>query len=683
MSKEINNINKGLNNQFTTKEEANVIYNWIEGTQNWLTGAEEDLKDTIKWLETVDTITYANQDKIGYDELATNNKTLTGAINELFQAGNNVKQRLVDALIAKNYPVSTSDSWDSLISIVSNNMKQIIPCTSITTSVASINSTSLNSKNFSINYTLNPSDTTESIEYSVDNTSIATVPSHNSSKNTGTLTVSARSNGSTNLRIKTMNVEKVIPITVDVNLNYEINVSGDLYVYFDTSGVDSIEGSGSISFSRPFRSPSFYMYVSGIDGEELTEEDVTITVMADYGNGPVDVSSDVNFDWGEFSYYFWNDCHLEINIEAAAKIVNPAIMRGAAVGSSFSLILENGYLYGAGYNGYGQLGQGNSTSNDDWYFVKNNVIESDIPRGEIAQIACGHYFSAILKTDGTIWTTGDNEGYATGHTDRKLKFTQVPGISNVKQISCGHHFMMAVKHDGTLWGCGSNSSGQLGMGNGDYTNRTTFAQVPNMTNVKQVACGGEHVLVLKNDSTLYASGSNEYGQFGNGYTDSYGNYGLFEEIETGKTISFIACGKDCSFFVTTGRRMYSAGLNDCGQLGTGGTDNKTTFTLVSSIAEITAIESSYSTTYVISSGRCYSVGGNEYGQLGIGSTTNQKFFKSISDGVTLASAGPGAEHMIIFNDDTHYACGSGSYGCLGGAGQYGQDYSWFGQVDLQ
>lgn len=679
MSKTINNINKSLNNCIDlTTEQIKVSE---EDTMSLL----KSLQNTWAWIEENEELLNEVSDKIGSDELETENKTIIGAINELFQNGNNVKQKLVDALIAKNYPVSTSNSWDELISFISDNIEDIIPCTSITTDVNELNITALSSEKPSINYTLSPTNTTEDIIYTMDDSKIAFVSERaTNNKTTGVMKISYLKNGSTNLRVKTMSQEKVIPINVDINLIYNINVLGDFTVEFSYGMINPINGVNNISTTKPYGSEGFNMYVRGSNNKDVSEEDIEIKITGDYGSGSVDLSGEAYYSDGEFVFYIENRCNLNIEIQEANKIVNPAIMRGAAVGESYSLILDDGYLYGAGYNGYGQLGQGNSTSNDDWCFVKNNLIESNIARGEIAQIACGRYFSAILKTDGTIWTTGDNEGYATGHTSRKLSFTKVEGISNVKQISCGSNFMMAVKHDGTLWACGSNNNYQLGLGSsGDVS---TFTQVTNRisNDVKQVACGGDHVLVLKTDGTLWACGSNSYGQYGNGDDPSRdGNYGVFLEIDTGKNIDFIACGKDCSFFVTTGRRMYSAGLNDCGQLGTGGFDNKTEFTLVNSISEITAIESSYSTTYVKSSNRAYSVGGNEYGQLGIGNTTNKQFFQNIGDKMTLASASPNAEHMVIFNDNTHYACGSGSYGCLGGAGKYGQDYAWFGQVTLQ
>ena len=52
--------------------------------------------------------------------LNTTDKTIVGAINELFQSGTNVKQNLVDTLVAKGVNVSTSDDFDTIINGINN-----------------------------------------------------------------------------------------------------------------------------------------------------------------------------------------------------------------------------------------------------------------------------------------------------------------------------------------------------------------------------------------------------------------------------------------------------------------------------------------------------------------------------------------------------------------------------------
>lgn len=52
--------------------------------------------------------------------LNTTNKTIVGAINELFQSGANAKQNLVDTLVAKGISASTSMTFDELINLINN-----------------------------------------------------------------------------------------------------------------------------------------------------------------------------------------------------------------------------------------------------------------------------------------------------------------------------------------------------------------------------------------------------------------------------------------------------------------------------------------------------------------------------------------------------------------------------------
>lgn len=60
--------------------------------------------------------------------LNTTDKTIVGAINEVFQSGNSVKQNLVDTLIAKGAEdISTSNSWDSLIDIIEGSNINFAP----------------------------------------------------------------------------------------------------------------------------------------------------------------------------------------------------------------------------------------------------------------------------------------------------------------------------------------------------------------------------------------------------------------------------------------------------------------------------------------------------------------------------------------------------------------------------
>ena len=127
--------------------------------------------------------------------------------------------------------------------------------------------------------------------------------------------------------------------------------------------------------------------------------------------------------------------------------------------------------------------------------------------------------SLILKNDGTVWGCGYNNYGQLGNgttTTNKTSLTQMKNATNVKAIACGTYHSLILKEDGTVWSCGSNNNGQLG--NGTNTDRTTLVRMTNATDVKAIACGNYHSLILKNNGTVWGCGYNKYGQLGDGTT---------------------------------------------------------------------------------------------------------------------------------------------------------------------
>ncbi len=74
--------------------------------------------------------------------------------------------------------------------------------------------------------------------------------------------------------------------------------------------------------------------------------------------------------------------------------------------------------------------------------------------------------------------------------------------------------MTAIANDGTVYTWGYNGHGELG--NGGTTASLTPIQVPNLSDVKDIATGYYHIVVLKEDGTVWAWGINNNGQLGYG-----------------------------------------------------------------------------------------------------------------------------------------------------------------------
>ncbi|OYT14569.1 MAG: hypothetical protein B7C24_17660 [Bacteroidetes bacterium 4572_77] len=82
-----------------------------------------------------------------------------------------------------------------------------------------------------------------------------------------------------------------------------------------------------------------------------------------------------------------------------------------------------------------------------------------------------------------------------------------------KNFSAGYTgTMAAIKSDGTLWTWGDNSYGTLGIG--DFENRHTPTQVGNKNNWVKVSCGAGVMAALNAEGEIWSCGSNEHGHCG-------------------------------------------------------------------------------------------------------------------------------------------------------------------------
>lgn len=102
--------------------------------------------------------------------------------------------------------------------------------------------------------------------------------------------------------------------------------------------------------------------------------------------------------------------------------------------------------------------------------------------------------------------------------------TQVGALNNWLKVNCQYGFSnfnaAAIKTDGTLWTWGQNGVGQLGLGvSGSGTYKSSPTQVGSMTNWSKIAVGGYCAYAIKTDGTLWAWGNGSGGQLGQNNTN--------------------------------------------------------------------------------------------------------------------------------------------------------------------
>ncbi len=111
---------------------------------------------------------------------------------------------------------------------------------------------------------------------------------------------------------------------------------------------------------------------------------------------------------------------------------------------------------------------------------KNNGLVGTRGGNMIKTLTASAFHSLALKSDGTVWAWGWN-GYGQlgdGTTTSRYTPVQVSGLTGVVAIAAGYYHSLALKSDGTVWAWGRNVYGQLG--DGTTTSRYTPVQTLNL-----------------------------------------------------------------------------------------------------------------------------------------------------------------------------------------------------------
>jgi len=190
---------------------------------------------------------------------------------------------------------------------------------------------------------------------------------------------------------------------------------------------------------------------------------------------------------------------------------------GGAYGSSpnSACVKTDGTLWTWGRNNDGCLGQGNLTQYSSPVQVGALTTWSKIANG------AGRHMLAV-KTDGTYWAWGRGYGGALGQGGLNESYSspvQVGALTDWLDVSASYSLSLALKTDGTIWAMGSNNYGQLGDGTTD--NKSSPVQIGALTTWSAISAGGWWAVALKTDGTIWGWGAGNDGCLAQGNTTSY------------------------------------------------------------------------------------------------------------------------------------------------------------------
>ncbi|XP_061191320.1 probable E3 ubiquitin-protein ligase HERC4 [Saccostrea echinata] len=223
-----------------------------------------------------------------------------------------------------------------------------------------------------------------------------------------------------------------------------------------------------------------------------------------------------------------------------------------------------------------------------------------------------------------------------------------------------------------VFGWGSSHDGQLSIGATDEGNVLSPKEIPSLQKleIKEIACGEKHTLIVTKGGELYSCGSNEHGELGHSKPRSKAE--LVTSLSS-MHVTQAKAGSGYSVVITTAGEVFSWGRNDTGQLGRGKLSNEEQRKpkLIKTLAVYTVVQISCGSSHCLAltdDGRLFSWGCNKYGQLGLGTSNSHDTPQQIISlkGIPVALVAVGGNHSFILScSGAVFGWGKNSFGQLG------------------
>ena len=365
-------------------------------------------------------------------------------------------------------------------------------------------------------------------------------------------------------------------------------------------------------------------------------------------------------------------CILLVACAGGADVEGFGHGRVVGVGSAHSCVVpRDGVLRCWGANGSGQLGDGSRLDQ------ARPVKVGESMGSAVWALAMGYAHTCAINGDHALFCWGDNgfgqlglgDGFSSGRTSPTR--VDVGGGRTVVAVAAGYAHTCAIVSDRSLVCWGFNGSGQLG--NGDREERTfpVAVDLGDGAHPQGITAGFSHTCVLLGDRSVRCWGGNGMGQVGDGSGEDrltpvevdlgWGVWALDVRAGDSHTCALVGSGT-----------LKCWGSNQSGQLGDSGHGEHLDPVGVEWGGEGDAAGIALGKDYtcgVGSDGILFCWGGNGYGQLGDGSTRSRPTpeWVDLGEGRKILSVFGGESHLCAWLSDHSPVCwGSNSRGQLGG-----------------
>ncbi|MCT2978228.1 hypothetical protein EFN79_05535 [Propionibacterium freudenreichii] len=359
---------------------------------------------------------------------------------------------------------------------------------------------------------------------------------------------------------------------------WALGTDGSAYGWGDNTG--GKWGDGSIGGNSTTPMPS------------ILPAGITFTDIAGSANAAAAIGSDGNvYTWGSNSYGTLGVGSTNDNATRATPTRLTTLPSGVKFtqldGGNWHVIAlaSDGRAYGWGRNNNGQLGNGQSGTN------AYSLVAVAMPSGvTFTEVTAGSYHSLAIGSDGNVWAWGINRQGQLGNgssadSSRPVKVALPAGVKPV-EIAGGWQNSAIVASDGRIYTWGDGDSGQLGNGSGRNSSKPVAITMPAGVTFTKVAVGKYHMVALDSNGDVWSWGDNSRGLLGTG---DYQSHSTPVRVVTGKHITEVSASDDYSMVTASDGAVFGWGQNITGVLGNGSSEPTPAPTPVVSGATVTSV----------------------------------------------------------------------------------------------
>jgi alpha-tubulin suppressor-like RCC1 family protein len=261
-----------------------------------------------------------------------------------------------------------------------------------------------------------------------------------------------------------------------------------------------------------------------------------------------------------------------VTLPGTGSLIGKTVTSISGGGDHTVFLCSDSSIHAVGNNASGALGDGTTESKVSPIDITN---KGSLSGKVIVEIACGHSFTIFRASDSSVHAVGFN-GYGqlnNGTTTSVSTPINISGNGSINgrtivKIACGGRHTVFVDSLGKCHCVGNNNFG--GLGDGSTTNRSLAVDISNNGSlsgktVVDVACGVDaysaQTIFIASDSSCHGTGWNIYGQLGDG---SFSNKTTPIELTnlgtlSGRTVVQVACSRYSTQFLTSDGVVHGAG----------------------------------------------------------------------------------------------------------------------------